>query len=259
MKVNLVVASGVHQGKVIPVTGPQFLIGRDPQCQLRPASQAISKRHCGVLVRDGTVYIRDYNSTNGTVVNDEQIKDKEVAVTDGASLKLGPLDFTIRIEVPAPNPDGTPLPTPTPEAAAALAAVKATTAGAARTPPRDATPDPAARPAKPASGSKEAPALKTPATRPVTDSSPAAVDTTTDDDHDKIAAILLGMDEDGNHDVPEGSTVMDMPSPPGAEGMSEATGAAKGSDKGKQQVAQTREEMSSAAQDLLRKYMRRPK
>ena len=40
MKVNLVVATGVHQGKVIPILGTEFLIGRDPQCQLRPASQA---------------------------------------------------------------------------------------------------------------------------------------------------------------------------------------------------------------------------
>jgi len=53
MKVSLVVATGAHEGRVIPVTGSQFLIGRDPQCHLRPASQAISKLHCAVLVRDG--------------------------------------------------------------------------------------------------------------------------------------------------------------------------------------------------------------
>src|SRR5437660_1082382 len=62
MKVSLVVASGAHQGKVIPITGLQFLIGRDAGCQLRPASQAISKKHCGVLIRDGKVYIKDFNS-----------------------------------------------------------------------------------------------------------------------------------------------------------------------------------------------------
>ncbi|HEX4607682.1 MAG TPA: FHA domain-containing protein, partial [Urbifossiella sp.] len=56
MKVSLVVASGVHQGKAIPIVGPQFIIGRDPTCQLRPASQAVSKQHCAVLVRDGKVY-----------------------------------------------------------------------------------------------------------------------------------------------------------------------------------------------------------
>src|SRR5262245_15113872 len=111
MKVNLVVATGAHQGKVIPVTGPQFLIGRDAQRHLRPASQAISKRHCGVLIRDGKVYVKDFGSTNGTTVNEELIRGTEIEVQNGASVKLGPLDFTIEIErIPSPA-DGTPLPT----------------------------------------------------------------------------------------------------------------------------------------------------
>jgi pSer/pThr/pTyr-binding forkhead associated (FHA) protein len=290
MKVSLVVASGVHQGKVIPITGPQFLIGRDPQCQLRPASQAISKRHCGVLIRDGKVYVRDFGSTNGTLVNDTQIQGVEVGVSDGATLKLGPLDFTIRIELPAPKPDGTPLPAPTPETAAALAAVKAATkavSGTAGTAPvRDATPDPAKKVGPPSSkeiklppgskevaaltgskeakalgGSKEAAALKTPATKPVTESSPAPIDSTTEEDHDKIAAMLLGMDEDGNSEVPDGSTVMDLPLPPGttSETGGGPTSTAGKSDEKTKKPAQSREEMSNAANELLRKYMRRPK
>jgi predicted component of type VI protein secretion system len=278
MKVSLVVASGVHQGKVIPITGPQFLIGRDAACQLRPASQAISKRHCGVLIRDGKVYIKDFNSTNGTLVNDIQIQGVEVAVTDGTNLKLGPLDFTVRVEVPAPQPDGTPLPATIPESAAALAAVKAATAGVAKAPPtRDATPNPA-KPVKPAlagskeikvpggsketkalTGSKEAAALKTPATKPVTESTPTPVDPTTEEDHDKIAAMLLGMDDTGNSEVTDGSTVIDLPLPAGATpGAPGEQAAAKPDDKGGKK-AQSREEMSSAAQELLRKYMRRPK
>src|SRR5262245_53761934 len=97
MKVSLVVASGVHQGKVIPITGPQFLIGRDAQCHLRPASQAISKRHCGVIIRDGKVYINDFGSTNGTLVNDDLIRGTEVPIEDGASLEIGRLDFSVKI------------------------------------------------------------------------------------------------------------------------------------------------------------------
>lgn len=66
--------------------------------------------------------------------------------------------------------------------------------------------------------------------------------------------MLLGMDDDGNGSVPDGSTVMDIPSPLAGE-------AAKAGDKkdDKSKVVQTREEMSSTANDLLRKYMRRPK
>jgi pSer/pThr/pTyr-binding forkhead associated (FHA) protein len=272
MKVSLVVASGAHQGKVIPITGPQFLIGRDAQCHLRPASQAISKHHCGVLVRDGQVYVKDFGSTNGTTVNDDVIKGAEVGVADGASLKIGPLDFLVRIEKTAPIPDGTPFPVNTPEGAAALAAVQAAAGVSPRAPARDATPDPN-RPARPDSkpGSKEVPALtgskEAAALKAGAPAKPAGQVTAkatltpppgsaTSEEDDKIAAMLLGMDEDGNHEVPEGSTVMDVPKVDALGNPQPAAAAPKVEEKKK---AQTREEMSSAAQDLLRKMMRRPK
>jgi predicted component of type VI protein secretion system len=265
MKVSLVVASGAHEGRVIPLTGPQFLIGRDQQCHLRPASQAISKLHCGVILRDGTVYVKDFGSTNGTLVNDALIQNTEVAVENGATLRVGPLDFRVQIEIPAAKRDGTPLPS---ASSAALAAVKAAdaAAAAAKAPARDTTPNPAkgtaaapakapgtvAAPTKPG-GSKESPALK-----PGTGEGPSLTssESVSQDDHDRVAAMLLGMDEEGNGSVPDGSTVMDIPTPL-ASGTGDAKPGEKKDDKAK--PAQTREEMSNAANDLLRKYMRRPK
>lgn len=45
-------------------------IGRDRNCQLSlPNDTALSGRHCSILYRDGSVYVRDENSTNGTFVN----------------------------------------------------------------------------------------------------------------------------------------------------------------------------------------------
>jgi predicted component of type VI protein secretion system len=264
MKVALVVASGAHQGKTIPVTGAQFLIGRDAQCHLRPASQAISKRHCGILIRDGKVYVKDFGSTNGTTINDQLVKDAEVLVESGASLKIGPLDFTIQIEKTAIHADGTPLPSSNPETAAALAAVTAATGAAPKAPPsRDTTPNPA-RPAKPVStGSKEAAALKekgaapakpatAPAAKPAAPSSPTGANTE-QEENDRMAAMLLGMDD--GKEVPDGSTVMDIPTPlqPG-----EQSAEAKADEKDKKKVI-SREDMTNAASDILRKMMRRPK
>src|SRR5947208_3492470 len=112
MKLSLVVAQGVHTGKVIPITLPQFVIGRDPQCQLRPASPAISKRHCAVLVRGGKVFVQDFGSTNGTFVNDEAVNG-EVEVKDGDRFKAGPLEFTISLQITAaPKPAAKPVPQP---------------------------------------------------------------------------------------------------------------------------------------------------
>ena len=110
MKVSLIVASGVHQGKPIPISGAKFVIGRDPQCQLRPASQAISKLHCGFFVREGKVFAMDFGSTNGTSVNDEQLPaNLEREVKHGDRIKAGPLDFTLSLTSPKPS-DSTPLP-----------------------------------------------------------------------------------------------------------------------------------------------------
>ena len=77
MKLSLVVkAAGTQEGKVLPITLSQFVIGRDPQCHLRPASPMISKRHCALVQRDGKAFIQDFGSTNGTSVNDQPVKDE---------------------------------------------------------------------------------------------------------------------------------------------------------------------------------------
>jgi pSer/pThr/pTyr-binding forkhead associated (FHA) protein len=98
MKISLMVLSaGSAAGKALPVTTAQFLIGRDPQCNLRPASAMISKRHCAVLVKGEQVFVRDFDSTNGTFLNEEQVKG-ELLLKDGDILKVGPLSFKVSIE-----------------------------------------------------------------------------------------------------------------------------------------------------------------
>jgi pSer/pThr/pTyr-binding forkhead associated (FHA) protein len=109
MKLSLEVAEGVHKGKVIPITLTQFLIGRDAQCNLRPASSMISKRHCAILVRGGKVVVRDFGSTNGTFVNEKPI-DKEVEVHHDDLLKIGPLLFYVKVETSVPVDKATPAP-----------------------------------------------------------------------------------------------------------------------------------------------------
>jgi len=102
MKLSLVVLTqGKTEGKVIPITLAQFVIGRDPQCQLRPASALISKRHCALLMRERRVFVRDFESTNGTFVNDQPVKG-EVELHHEDRLRVGPLTFGVRIEAAAP-------------------------------------------------------------------------------------------------------------------------------------------------------------
>ena len=111
MKLSLVVLTpGKSEGKAIPITLAQFLIGRDPQCNLRPASPMISKRHCAVLIKNGKVFVRDFDSTNGTFINDDQVKQEQQLNNDDI-LKVGPLEFRVQLEgVPVPVNKPTPPP-----------------------------------------------------------------------------------------------------------------------------------------------------
>jgi pSer/pThr/pTyr-binding forkhead associated (FHA) protein len=98
MKLSLVVlTAGKMEGKVLEIKVPQFLIGRDAECQLRPASPLISKRHCAIHQRDGQVFVEDFGSTNGTHVNDQPVTG-EVELNNGDLLKVGPIQFTVRLD-----------------------------------------------------------------------------------------------------------------------------------------------------------------
>jgi pSer/pThr/pTyr-binding forkhead associated (FHA) protein len=126
MKTSLMVLSaGKSAGQMLPVNVAQFIIGRDPECNLRPASAMISKRHCAVIVKNDQVSVRDFDSTNGTFVNDQQIKG-EVVLKDGDHLKVGPLAFKVVIEgkpavsKPTPPPKPRTADTMDDDAAAAL-------------------------------------------------------------------------------------------------------------------------------------------
>ena len=237
MKLSLVVAQGVHAGKVIPVTSTEFVIGRDPQCQLRPASPAISKQHCALTVRDAKAYIRDCGSTNGTFINGEQVA-AEREVTTGDRLKVGPLEFDIRVEVVAPAP-----------AAARPAGAK---------PPSK----PAAKPAAAAVATDTVPAGATVMMEPpavagkdkgsattVVEGTPG----TPQDDPDHLAAMLLGLDEPGG----SGPTVESMSADPTTVMEMPALGTKPGDPKKEEKKGHT--DSASAAAEVLSKYMRRPR
>jgi pSer/pThr/pTyr-binding forkhead associated (FHA) protein len=64
----------------------------------------ISKRHCALLLRGDKVFIRDFDSTNGTMVNDVPVKG-ESELKDDDRLLVGPLSFLVRLESgPAAKP-----------------------------------------------------------------------------------------------------------------------------------------------------------
>jgi predicted component of type VI protein secretion system len=97
MQVTLIVLSeGKVKAKEIPVRTFPFIIGRDPKCQLRPASALISNRHCAILVRDNKVFVHDFQSTNGTFVNSRKVMGN-IEIHNEDQLTVGPLNFAVRV------------------------------------------------------------------------------------------------------------------------------------------------------------------
>lgn len=102
MKVQLiVVTAGKWQGKALPITRNEFVIGRAPECHLRPASTLISHKHTSVLINGNKVFLKDLESTNGTFFNGRQLKG-EIELLQGDKFMVGPLEFSIQIEDAAP-------------------------------------------------------------------------------------------------------------------------------------------------------------
>jgi pSer/pThr/pTyr-binding forkhead associated (FHA) protein len=100
MQVKLKVLAGSNEGKEIAVNSEKFLIGRADECQLRPKSESVSRRHAAIIQKDGRVLLVDLKSRNGTFVNDKQLSsDKAKILKDGDLLRVGKLEFQIAIEV----------------------------------------------------------------------------------------------------------------------------------------------------------------
>jgi len=97
MEVNLIVATGVHKGRQIPITTTTFLIGRAKHCHLRPIRADVGREHCAVVVRDERVFLRDFGSLNGTILNRRVMVQGEVQLADGDVFEVGPLHFRVLI------------------------------------------------------------------------------------------------------------------------------------------------------------------
>ena len=97
LKVTLIVVSGKPEGKVIPLMGPVFRVGRDESCHLRPNSVEVSRKHTEVTISETAVVVTDLGSRNGTLVNGTLLTAPH-RLKSGELLKIGPLTFAVSIQ-----------------------------------------------------------------------------------------------------------------------------------------------------------------
>jgi hypothetical protein len=89
----------LYNGQRYPVTKDQFIIGRGSKTSDLPIKDGnISRKHCAVIRRNGTFYIKDLGSTNGIDFKGMRIDNKRIDEGDVFHLCDYELRFTYRAE-----------------------------------------------------------------------------------------------------------------------------------------------------------------
>ena len=74
---------GPDIGRRIPLSNPQYVVGRDNDADFVVSRSSVSRQHARVYVDDhGEWWVEDLNSTNGTFVNETRIRSHQLVDAD---------------------------------------------------------------------------------------------------------------------------------------------------------------------------------
>jgi pSer/pThr/pTyr-binding forkhead associated (FHA) protein len=90
---KLVVLTEGFAGTSYELKVERTTIGRVEDNAFQIPEPSVSSHHCEVLLRGGDIVVKDLNSTNGTFINGEQIK--ESALKPGQILRLGQVELRL--------------------------------------------------------------------------------------------------------------------------------------------------------------------
>ncbi len=93
----LVVETGRHTGKRIPVRSGPFVIGREVDCQLRIRGTTISRRHVLISLQGAWPRLMDLQTTNGTLVNGRLIRGESCPLHSGDRFQVGTVVFRVAL------------------------------------------------------------------------------------------------------------------------------------------------------------------
>jgi len=91
---KLRIVAGPNVGAVYDLSPGETSVGRNADNQIVLSSSKISKKHCVLVVDNGTLTIQDHGSANGTFVNGSLIKNKKLKSGDRIGLGEYMLEFT---------------------------------------------------------------------------------------------------------------------------------------------------------------------
>ena len=99
---TLTILAGPTQGQGVKLTGAEFIVGRDPECQWFLDLPSVSRHHVRFFQANGQWFVRDLGSSNGTKRNGQEIVESELVHGDRLSIGDVPVvfeDLTARLPV----------------------------------------------------------------------------------------------------------------------------------------------------------------
>ena len=71
-----------------PLLEADYVIGKRPECNLMLTLSGISRKHCAIRQKNGSFFLRDLGSRNGTFLNEEKIGSEDVKLSDKDIIKI---------------------------------------------------------------------------------------------------------------------------------------------------------------------------
>ena len=91
---HLLVVEGANAGETISLDEAPLLIGRGSDAAIKLDDDYVSTRHARIGESNGTFYVEDLGSTNGTFVNGERITAKTL-VRAGDAIRIGQTELRL--------------------------------------------------------------------------------------------------------------------------------------------------------------------
>jgi len=96
MPFQLVIIKGRSATQTLPLpTDGVATVGRQQGCQIRIGSSQVSRKHCELFEKQGQLFVKDLNSSNGTFVNGQKVQGGQQTLEPGNVLLIGGVSFRV--------------------------------------------------------------------------------------------------------------------------------------------------------------------
>ena len=85
--------SGIAVGTIFPLTD-ELIIGRSQENEIIVNDPFVSNKHSKIFFENKKIYLKDLESTNGTVLNNKTIEE-EIEILDGDIIEIGRVTFRV--------------------------------------------------------------------------------------------------------------------------------------------------------------------